>query len=78
VTVGAVLQARTRGLYTFGITDSDTTPIARFCDGHLTVGVVSPSFLNSYVAPIKLLNAILVAYAHIEPKRSLTQIETDG
>jgi len=75
VTVEAVLQAGKRGLYTFGITDSDTTPIARFCDQHLVAGVVSPSFLNSYVAPIALLNAVLVACAHIEPKRSLTQLK---
>jgi DNA-binding MurR/RpiR family transcriptional regulator len=75
VTVEAVLQAGKRGLYTFGITDSDTTPIARFCDRHLIAGVVSPSFLNSYVAPIALLNAVLVACAHIEPKRSLTQLK---
>lgn len=75
VTVEAVLQAGKRGLPTFGITDSDTTPIARFCDQHLVAGVVSPSFLNSYVAPIALLNAILVACAHIEPKRSLTKLK---
>jgi DNA-binding MurR/RpiR family transcriptional regulator len=75
VTVEAVLQARKRGLYTVGITDSETTPIARFCDQHLVAGVVSPSFLNSYVAPIALLNAVLVACAHIEPKRSLTQLK---
>ena len=75
VTVEAVLQAKKRGLCTFGITDSDTTPIARFCDQHLVAGVVSPSFLNSYVAPIALLNAVLVACAHIEPKRSLTQLK---
>jgi len=33
-----------------GITDSDTTPIARYCKKHLIAGVVSPSFLNSYVS----------------------------
>jgi len=75
ITVDAVLQAGKRGLPTFGITDSDTTPIARFCDQHLVAAVVSPSFLNSYVAPIALLNAILVACAHIEPKRSLTRLK---
>jgi DNA-binding MurR/RpiR family transcriptional regulator len=75
VTVEAVLQAEKRGVHTFGITDNDTTPIARFCHQHLIADVVSPSFLNSYVAPIALLNAILVACAHIEPKRSLTQLK---
>ncbi|MGH9971182.1 MAG: MurR/RpiR family transcriptional regulator, partial [Pyrinomonadaceae bacterium] len=31
-TVEAALQARKQGVPTFGITDSDTTPIARYCD----------------------------------------------
>jgi len=75
VTVESVVQAGKRGIPTFGITDNDTTPIARFCDQHLVAAVVSPSFLNSYVAPIALLNAILVACAHVEPKRSLTQLK---
>ncbi|MGI8731981.1 MAG: MurR/RpiR family transcriptional regulator, partial [Pyrinomonadaceae bacterium] len=50
-TVEAVVRARKQGVPTFGITDSDTTPIARYCDAHIVASVVSPSFLNSYVAP---------------------------
>jgi DNA-binding MurR/RpiR family transcriptional regulator len=75
VTVESVLWARNRGVPTFGITDSDTTPIARYCDHHLLAAVVSPSFLNSYVAPIGLISAIHVACAHLKPKRSLTQLK---
>ena len=73
-TVEAVLQARKQGVPTFGITDSDTTPIARYCDGHVVASVASPSFLNSYVAPTAVINAIQVACAHIDPKRSLTRL----
>lgn len=73
-TVEAVLQAKKRGIPTFGITDSDTTPIARYCDNHLVTLVVSPSFLNSYVAPMAAITAIHVACAHIDPKRSLTRL----
>ncbi|HET6889649.1 MAG TPA: MurR/RpiR family transcriptional regulator [Pyrinomonadaceae bacterium] len=73
-TVEAVLQAKKRGVPTFGITDSDTTPIARYCDSHLVTLVVSPSFLNSYVAPMAAITAIHVACAHIDPKRSLTRL----
>jgi len=73
-TVEAVLQARKQGVPTFGITDSDTTPIARYCDTHVVVSVVSPSFLNSYVAPTAVINAIHVACAHIDPKRALTRL----
>jgi DNA-binding MurR/RpiR family transcriptional regulator len=75
VTVEAALRARNQGVPTFGITDSETTPIARYCDRHLVAAVVSPSFLNSYVAPIGLINAIHVACAHLNPKRSLTQLK---
>lgn len=75
VTVEAVLQAGKQGVTTFGITDSDMTPIARYCDRYLIAGVFSPSFLNSYVAPMALINAIHVACAHLDPKRSLTQLK---
>ena len=73
-TVEAVLQAKKQGVPTFGITDSDTTPIARYCDAHVVASVVSPSFLNSYVAPTAVINSIHVACAHIDPKRALTRL----
>jgi DNA-binding MurR/RpiR family transcriptional regulator len=75
VTVDSVLRARKQGVSTFGITDSDTTPIARHCERHLIAGVFSPSFLNSYVAPMALINAIHVACAHLNPTRSLTKLK---
>ncbi len=75
-TVEAVLQAKRQSVPTFGITDSDMTPIARHCDAHLVAPVVSPSFLNSYVAPIATINAIHVACAHIDPKHSLTRLRS--
>lgn len=75
VTVEAVLRAGRQGVTTFGITDSDTTPIARYSQKHLIAGVVSPSFLNSYVAPMALINAIHVACAHLDLKRSLSQLK---
>ena len=73
-TVEAVLRAKKQGVPTFGITDSDTTPIARYCDAHIVASVVSPSFLNSYVAPTAAINAIHVACSHIDPKRALTRL----
>jgi DNA-binding MurR/RpiR family transcriptional regulator len=75
VTVECVKRASQQGVTTFGITDSDTTPIARNCRQHLIAGVVSPSFLNSYVAPLALISAIHVACAHLDPKRSLTRLK---
>src|SRR5689334_646798 len=73
-TVEAVQHARKHGVSTFGITDSGTSPIARFCDAHLLTRVVSPSILNSYVAPMAAINAIHVACAHIDPTRSLSRL----
>lgn len=73
-TVESVLRAKRQGLATFGITDSDTSPIARHADSHIVTLVASPSFLNSYVAPMAAITAIHVACAHIDPKSSLTRL----
>ena len=73
-TVDSVLRAKKQGVPTFGITDSDTSPLARYCDTHIVTSVVSPSFLNSYVAPTAAINAIHVACSHIDPKRALTRL----
>ena len=71
-TIECVLRAKAQGVPTFGITDSDTTPIAVHCDKHVLAPVTSLSITGSYVVPMALLNAVLVACAHLEPKRSLT------
>src|SRR3989475_5019549 len=73
-TVESVLRAKKQGVPTFGITDSTTSPIARYCDAHLITPVVSPSFLNSYVGPMAAISATHVACAHIDPKRSLNRL----
>jgi DNA-binding MurR/RpiR family transcriptional regulator len=70
-TVESVLRARERGVPTFGITDSATTPIAMHSDAYLLASTSSPSFTGSYVAPMALINTIIVACAHIQPKRAL-------
>lgn len=73
-TVEAVQHARKHGVPTFGITDSEVSPIARYCDAYLITPVVSPSILNSYVAPVAAVNAIHVACAHLDPNRSLSRL----
>ena len=73
-TVDAVDRAHARGVPTFGITDSDTTPIALHCDDYLVASTTSPSFTGSYVAPMALLNTIIVACAHLRPKRALAML----
>lgn len=70
-TVDAVLRARKGSVRTFGITDSDKSPIARFCDSHWIASIANPSFNASYVAPVAAINALLVACAHLQQERSL-------
>jgi DNA-binding MurR/RpiR family transcriptional regulator len=73
-TVEAVQRARGKGIPTFGITDSSTTPIALHCDDYLVASTSSPSFTGSYVAPMALVNTIIVACAHLRPKRALAML----
>ena len=73
-TVESVLRARGRGIPTFGITDGNSTPLAMHCDGHLIAPISSPSYTGSYVAPMALINAIILACAHLQPKRALAML----
>jgi len=70
-TVEGALRAKKSGVPTFGITDRETTPIARICDDSCIASVASPSFGGSYVAPSSLLGSILIACAHTQTARSL-------
>jgi len=74
-TVDALLRARENGVPTFGITDSDKTPIARFCDSYWIASIANPSFHGSYVAPIAAIDALFVACAHTQPQRSLALLQ---
>ena len=70
-TVEAVQRAKRYNVPTLGITDSDKTPIARLCDQYIVASTERASFIDSYVAPVAAINAILIAYAHSQPKRAL-------
>ena len=74
-TVEAAKRARGRGVPTFGITDSEKTPIARICDQFLITPTGRSSFIDSYVAPVAAINAILIACAHTQPKRALKLLQ---
>ena len=76
ITVEAVLQAGQQGVTTFGITDSEMTPLAHHCTSCLIASTASTSFIGSYAAPVTLINAVLVGCAHLNPKRSLTQLKS--
>ncbi len=72
-TVEAAIRARKRHAVTFGITDSNRSPIARFCDSSLiTPKASSRTELGvSYVGPMSAIEAALSACAYLDPKRSL-------
>jgi DNA-binding MurR/RpiR family transcriptional regulator len=73
-TVESVLRARERGVPRFGITDGNSTPLAMHCDGHLVAPISSPSYTGSYVAPMAVINAIILACAHLRPRRALAML----
>lgn len=70
-TVEGLQQARDRGAYCIGITDTFLSPVARFSDESILASVETPSFGASYVAPMALLNVILVACANYRRSRTL-------
>ena len=70
-TVEAVKRGTQQNVPTFGITDGDTTPIAKYCDDYLVASTAHTSFIDSYVAPAAAINALLVACAHSQSARSL-------
>jgi DNA-binding MurR/RpiR family transcriptional regulator len=70
-TVEAAQRARAQGVPTFGITDSDTTPLAKCCDGYVVASIASSVFTGSYVAPMAAINTIIAACAHLHPQRTL-------
>jgi DNA-binding MurR/RpiR family transcriptional regulator len=73
-TVDAVLVAHKNGVPTFGITDSEKSPIARFCDSFWIASIANPSFHGSYVAPLAFINTLIMACAQIKPQRSLSAL----
>jgi DNA-binding MurR/RpiR family transcriptional regulator len=73
-TVESVIRAKKQSVPTFGITDSKTSPIARYCESHVIAPVLGHSFVTSYVAPTAVISAIHVACAHIDPKRALKRL----
>jgi len=81
-TVEAAQRARRQNVPTFGITDSDATPIAKYCDAYLVASIARTSFIDSYVTSVAAINAILVACAHSQSARSLELLreseEEDG
>ena len=67
--VSALEFAQKQGAATLGITDADTSPLARYADYLLTAKSDMASFVDSLVAPLSLINALIAAIARKEEDR---------
>lgn len=74
-TVDAAIRANERRATTFGITDSDRSPIARFCGSSLIVPTSSAELSFSYVAPVSAIEAVMTACAFLNPRRTLVVLK---
>ncbi|OLE47393.1 MAG: hypothetical protein AUG46_06595 [Acidobacteria bacterium 13_1_20CM_3_58_11] len=70
-TIEGAQQARLRGAYCVGISDTYVSPLARECDEVFLASIESISFGASYAAPIALLNAILAAVGQYRRAQTL-------
>jgi len=74
-TIEGAQQARVRGAYCVGISDTYVSPLARECDEVFLASVESTSFGASYAAPIALLNAILAAVGQYRRAQTLALVK---
>lgn len=74
-TVEGTRQARSRGAYCVGITDTYLSPLARECDEVLLASIESTSFAASYAAPVALLNAMLAACGQVRRPQTLAMLK---
>jgi DNA-binding MurR/RpiR family transcriptional regulator len=70
-TVEGMREAASKGAYCVGITDSFVSPIARHANEFFLTSVESSSYGVSYVAPMALLNMLLVACANCRRSRAM-------
>lgn len=70
-TVEGVKEAKAKGAFCVGITDTLVSPLVRFSDECLFTSVVTHHFGDSYVAPIALMNVLLAACANYRRDHTL-------
>jgi RpiR family carbohydrate utilization transcriptional regulator len=70
-TIEGAQQARARGAYCLGISDTYISPLARECDEIFLASIESTSFGASYAAPVALMNAILAAVGQYRRTQTL-------
>jgi RpiR family carbohydrate utilization transcriptional regulator len=74
-TIEGAEQARARGAYCVGISDTYVSPLARECDELFLASIESTSFGASYAAPIALMNTILAAVGQYRRTQTLALVK---
>jgi RpiR family carbohydrate utilization transcriptional regulator len=74
-TVEGAQQARTRGAYCVGISDTYLSPLARDCHEIFLASIESTSFGASYVAPVALANAIFAACGQYRRSQTMATVK---
>lgn len=74
-TVEIVRLAKERGVPTLVITDSFTSPLAQLADVTLTAKSELNSYVDSFVAPLSLINALATAVALQEKTKAIKALE---
>lgn len=70
-TVEGLKQARARGAYCIGVTDTYLSPVVHHANESFLTSIESPSFAGSYVAPMAFLNVLLVACSGLRRRQTL-------
>jgi RpiR family transcriptional regulator, carbohydrate utilization regulator len=71
-TVEGLKQAKSKGAFCVGITDTLVSPLIRFSDQCFLTSVATNHFGDSYVAPIALMNVLLAACANYRRDHTLS------
>ncbi len=74
--VSAVKYARQRGAKVVVLTDSEISPIAEYADCLLTAQSDMASFMDSLVAPVSIINAIIVEITNRCEKKITERFDT--
>ena len=74
-TVEGLQEARRRGAFCVGISDTYVSPLAGASDDFFLASVRSPSFGVGYAAPLALMNALMAGCAFANRKRTLAVLK---
>jgi RpiR family carbohydrate utilization transcriptional regulator len=74
-TIEGARQARARGAYCIGISDTYVSPLARECNEVFLASIESTSFGASYAAPVALINAFLAAVGQYRRPQTLALLK---